>query len=93
MPHKPIAVGSLEGIIYFIRGQRVMLGHDLARLYGVGTKTLNRGVKRHLVRFPGDFMFQLTEEEAENLRCQVGTSSWGGRRYLPYAFTEQGCDS
>ena len=67
-----------------------MLGHDLAGLYGVETKVLNRGVKRNLRRLPGDFMFQLTPEETENLRCQIGTSSWGGRRYLPYAFTEEG---
>jgi hypothetical protein len=69
-----------------------MLDRDLALLYEVETKILNRAVKRNLQRFPLDFMFQLTEDEAENLRCQFGTSSLGhgGRRYLPYVFTEQG---
>ena len=73
-----------------LRGERVLLDADLAELYGVETKTLNRAVKRHSDRFPQDFMFQLTGEEAGNLRYQIGTSSWGGRRYLPQAFTEQG---
>ena len=68
----------------------MLLDADLAELYGVETKTLNRAVKRHRDRFPPDFMFQLTGEEAGNLRHQIGTSSWGGRRYLPQAFTEQG---
>jgi hypothetical protein len=76
--------------ILLIRGQKVMLDADLAELYGVATKVLNRAVKRNLDRFPGDFMFQLTSEEATNLRCQFGTSSWGGRRYLPMAFSEHG---
>jgi len=77
--------------ILLIRGQRVMLDADLAELYGVETKTLNRAVKRHEDRFPGDFMFQLSSEEVEILRCQFGTSrSWGGRRYQPRVFTEQG---
>jgi len=69
-----------------------MLDRDLALLYEVETKILNRAVKRNLQRFPLDFMFQLTEDEAENLRCQIGTSSLGhgGRRYLPYVFTELG---
>ena len=69
-----------------------MLDRDLALLYGVETKILNRAVKRNLQRFPRDFMFQLTEHEAEALRCQIGTSNKGrgGRRYLPYVFTEQG---
>ena len=68
----------------------MLLDADLAELYGVETKTLNRAVKRHRDSFPHDFMFQLTGEEAGNLRYQIGTSSWGGRRYLPQAFTEQG---
>jgi len=70
----------------------VILDADLAALYGVETKILNKAVKRHLNRFPKDFMFQLTTEEAENLRFQIGTSSriHGGRRYPPYAFTEHG---
>ena len=67
-----------------------MLDKDLAELYEVETKMLNRAVKRNLDRFPGDFMFQLTAEEGNNLRYQNGTSSWGGRRYSSYAFTEQG---
>ena len=69
-----------------------MLDSDLAELYRVETKALNRAVKRNPARFPTDFMFQLTEDEAESLRCQFGTSNdnRGGRRYLPYAFTEHG---
>lgn len=67
-----------------------MLDNDLANLYGVPTKALNQAIKRNLSRFPVDFMFQLTALEAENLRSQIVTSSWGGRRTLPYAFTEQG---
>jgi len=86
-----VAVTSIEGKIYSIRGVRVMLDADLAKLYEVETKTLNRAVQRNLQRFPDDFMFQLSETEFENLRCQFGTSSFhGGRRYRPYAFTEQG---
>lgn len=86
--------------ILVVRGERVMLDSDLAQLYGVGTKALNRAVKRNRERFPEDFTFQLTSEEAADLRHQNGTSSlryrsdtsrgWGGRRYLPYVFTEQG---
>jgi len=67
-----------------------MLDSDLALLYQVETKALKRSVKRNIERFPPDFMFELTKEEANILRCQNGTSSWGGSRYLPYAFTEQG---
>jgi hypothetical protein len=76
--------------IYIIRDQKVMLDADLAELYGVETKQLKRSVYRNEQRFPPDFMFALTREELENLRCQIGTSSWGGVRYLPFAFTEQG---
>lgn len=76
--------------ILMIRGEKVMLDSDLAELYGVTTKRLNEQVHRNLKRFPSDFMFQLTSEEHEILRSQFATSSWGGRRYLPYAFTEQG---
>jgi hypothetical protein len=76
--------------IFIIRGHKVMLDKDLAGLYGVQTKAMTRAVKRNISRFPADFMFQLTNEEYGNLRCQFGTSSWGGRRYMPYAFTEQG---
>ncbi len=76
--------------IYEIRGQKVMLDSDLAELYQVETRRLNEQVKRNASRFPDDFMFQLTEEEWENLKSQNATSSWGGRRKLPYAFTEHG---
>jgi ORF6N domain len=87
-----IPVERIAQKIYLIRGQKVMLDSDLAELYDVPTKRLNEQVKRNLERFPTDFMFQLTLEEAENLRSQFATSSsaYGGRRYLPYAFTEQG---
>ena len=82
---------TLKDKIYTIRGQRVMLDIDLAEIYGYETKSFNRQVKRNIERFDGnDFMFQLTKEEYEFLRCKNGTSSWGGSRYLPYAFTEQG---
>lgn len=81
---------DIERKIYSIRGKRVMLDQDLSGLYGVETGALNRAVRRNIYRFPEDFMFQLTPEEFENLRCQFGISSWGGRRYTPQAFTEQG---
>ena len=82
----------IERKIYFLRGQKVMLDNDLADLYSVETFNLNKAVKRNLARFPKDFMFQLTEEEASALRFQIGISKTGrgGRRYLPYVFTEQG---
>jgi len=76
--------------IYLIRDRKVILDADLAELYGVATGNLNKAVKRNLARFPEDFMFQLTKEEFNNLVFQIGTSSWGGRRIPPYAFTEQG---
>jgi ORF6N domain len=77
--------------IYYIRGYKVMLDEDLAELYEVETKQLKRQVRRNIDRFPeDDFMFELTKDELENLRCQIGTSSWGGLRYMPMAFTEQG---
>jgi hypothetical protein len=76
--------------IYLVRGRRVMLDEDLAQLYRVETRRLNEQVKRNMDRFPEDFMFQLTIDEFENLISQNATSSWGGRRKLPYAFTEQG---
>ncbi len=81
---------NLAHLILTIRKQRAILDVDLAGLYGVETKQLNRAVKRNLERFPEDFMFQLTSEEAQYLRCQSGTSSHGGRRYLPYVFTQEG---
>lgn len=76
--------------IYIIRGQKVMIDADLAELYDVETKQLKRAVRRNIDRFPEDFMFELTDKELKNLRSQTGTSSWGGLRYLPMAFTEQG---
>ena len=76
--------------VYIIRKQRVMLDSDLAELYGVETKQLKRAVRRNSKRFPDDFMFELTKEEFEILRSQYGTSSWGGVRYAPMSFTEQG---
>jgi hypothetical protein len=94
-----IAVERIESQILLVRGQKVILDSDLAELYEVETKMFNRAIKRNLERFPDDFMFQLTATEFDflrrqsgtsNLRSQIGTSSWGGRRYLPYAFTEQG---
>ena len=82
--------GQIVNKIYHIRGQKVMLDRDLAEMYGVETKILNQSIKRNLIRFPEDFMFSLTDIEWENLRSQIVTSSWGGVRYLPKAFTEQG---
>ena len=98
-------IQSIQNRIYEIRGERVMLDKDLALLYGTETKTLNLSVRRNLKRFPEDFMFQITKEEFEALRIQyerteaidqplqiqhVESKGWGGSRYLPYAFTEQG---
>ncbi len=87
-----IELNEIQNMIYMIRGQKVMLDSDLAKLYAVETKSLNRQVRRNLNRFPEDFMFQLTSDEYENLRCQNGTSSldYGGRRYQPLVFTENG---
>ena len=87
-----VPIEKIEKAIYLIRGEKVMLDRDLALLYGVETKMLNRAVKRNLKRFPSDFMFQLNADEADVLRYQVGTSKKGrgGSRYLPYVFTEQG---
>ena len=76
--------------IFTIRGVQVMLDRDLAELYGVATGALNRQVKRNEERFPEDFMFRLSAEEWNNLKCQIGISGWGGDRQLPYAFTENG---
>ncbi|MEI6310881.1 MAG: ORF6N domain-containing protein [Bacteroidota bacterium] len=76
--------------IYTIRGQKVMLDRDLAEMYGVETRVFNQSIKRNIERFPKDFMFQLNKEEFENLISQIVTSSWGGTRKMPYAFTEQG---
>ncbi|NCW28057.1 MAG: ORF6N domain-containing protein [Verrucomicrobia bacterium] len=83
---------ALAGLVRWVRGERVMLDADLARLYGVETKALKRAVNRNRKRFPEDFMFLLKRKEVANLRYQIGTSSlgWGGSRYSTMAFTEQG---
>jgi len=85
-------VEALAGLVRWVRGERVMLDADLARLYGVETRALNRAVRRNAKRFPEDFMFLIGNEELVNLKCQIGTSSlgWGGRRKPVMAFTEQG---
>jgi hypothetical protein len=92
VPKVGIPSRSIEHHIYSVRGQKVMLDSDLAALYGAETKMLNRSVARNHDRFPEHFMFQLTKEEAASLRFQTGTSKEGrgGRRYLPYVFTEHG---
>jgi hypothetical protein len=104
MPAKPETHGArgIESRILAIRGQKVILDADLAQLYGVTTKAFNQAVKRNIRKFPADFMFRLTAEEGKSLRSQtvtsrfasrrsqIAASSYGGRRYLPYAFTEHG---
>lgn len=81
---------DIENLIYMVRERQIMFDRDLAKLYQVETGQLNRQVKRNIERFPSDFMFQLTKEELEILKCQNGIASWGGDRHLPYAFTENG---
>lgn len=81
---------SVENKIYFLREQKVMIDSDLAELYGVETRVLNQAVNRNRERFPEDFMFQLDKPEWDNLKSQIVISSYGGRRTLPYAFTEHG---
>jgi hypothetical protein len=81
---------AIESRIFLIRGHRVMFDTDLALIYGMTTKRLNEQVRRNLDRFPSDFGFQLTQKETRILRSQTATSTWGGRRYLPYVFTEHG---
>ena len=88
--HLAIPDEIITSKIYLIRDKKVMLDEDLAELYGVTTGNLNKAVNRNIARFPEDFMFLLTKEELENLIFQFGTSSWGGRRKPPSAFTEQG---
>lgn len=85
-----IPVEKITSKIYLIRNEKVLIDADLAELYGVETKVLNQAVRRNLARFPNDFMFQLSDKEFEILRSHTVTSSWGGRRYPPFAFTEQG---
>ena len=80
----------IEKTILLIRGQKVIIDADLAELYGVETKRLKEQVRRNIERFPKDFMFELTKDEINNLRSQFATSSWGGARYLPMAFSEHG---
>lgn len=87
---EPVLAARIEGLILYIRGEKVMLDCDLAVLYEVETKVLVQAIKRNLERFPSDFMFQLTNQEVAILRSQFVTSRWGGRRYPPYALTEQG---
>jgi hypothetical protein len=81
---------TITSKIYLIREQKVMVDSDLAELYQVQTKLLKRQVRRNIERFPDDFMFELTKDEFDNLRSQFGTSRWGGSRYIPMVFTEQG---
>ena len=103
--HALVPVGYVERRIVFLRGERVILDSELAVLYGVETKVLNQAIRRNIDRFPEDFMFRLTAEEEHSLRCQIGTldgglglrsqivtskKGRGGRRYLPYVFTEHG---
>lgn len=85
-----IPMETITGSIHQIRGLKIILDRDLAQLYSVETKQLKRAVRRNISRFPEDFMFELSPEELENLRRQIDTSSWGGTRYPPMAFTEQG---
>lgn len=86
----PFNPDNIAGLIRFIRGEKVMLDFDLAALYGVEVKRLKEAVRRNMARFPQDFLFELTTAETKNLRPQFATSSWGGSRYNPFAFTEQG---
>ena len=85
-----IVASKISQKIYFLRGHRVMLSTDLARLYGVEVRALIQAVQRNIERFPADFLFQLTADEHKNLKSQFVISSWGGARTAPYAFTEQG---
>jgi hypothetical protein len=85
-----VPVEVIQGKIVVVRDERIMLDRDLAELYGVETKQLKRAVRRNKDRFPPDFMFALAKKEVNDLRCHFGTSSWGGTRYAPIAFTEQG---
>jgi len=88
--HELIPTHGIEQQIFLIRKHKVMIDSHLAELYQVPTKVLNQVMKRHEKRFPKDFMFRLTAEEVSNLKSRVAISNWGGRRYLPLAFTEQG---
>jgi len=85
-----MTIENVERRILLIRVIKIILGIELAELFGVETKQFNRAIRRNMNRFPPDFMFRLSKKEFENLRCQIGTSSWGGHRYTPYVFTEHG---
>ena len=88
---KTIVSKTIENKIYVVRGVKILLDTDLAEMYEVETKNLNKAIKRNIEKFPMDFMFKLTRKEWDDLRFQIGTSSsYGGRRYLPYGFTECG---
>ena len=87
---KSVTIEVITSKIHFVRNQKIMLDEDLAKLYGVTTKQLTQQIRRNPFRFPEDFMFQLTAQEFQSLRSQFVTSKRGGRRYLPYAFTENG---
>ena len=89
-PSSQLALETITQCIFMLRGQKVLLDADLATLYGVETRRLNEQVRRNWERFPHDFMFELTQDEFSNLKSQNATSSWGGRRKLPLAFTEHG---
>ncbi len=89
-PKALVPIETIEQKILLIRGQKVMLDCDLSDLYEIETKVLKRAVKRNKERFPEDFILRLTKQEFDNLRFHFGTSRWGGHRYLPYAFTENG---
>jgi len=86
----PVPIHRIDNKIYLIRNRKVMIDADLAKIYGVSTSRLNEQVKRNFHRFPKDFMFELTRKEHENLMSQIATSRWGGRRKLPFVFTEHG---
>lgn len=90
IPTNQLTPTEIRSLIHHIRGKAVMLDNNLAEIYKVQTKVLNQAVQRNIDRFPDDFMFQLTQSEFDNLRSQIVTSNRGGRRYLPFAFTEQG---
>jgi len=91
MANKPqIPTELIQSKVHLILKEKVLLDRDLAEMYGVETRVLKQAVRRNKDRFPGDFMFELSDDEFQNLRSQTGTSSWGGTRYAPMAFTEQG---
>lgn len=90
MERLPVNENLVISKIYLIRGLKVMIDQDLAEMYGVETRRLNEQVKRNRIRFPSEFMFKLNRKEYENLMSQNARSSWGGRRQMPYAFTEYG---